>query len=215
MPYELFDNEDKVVTLHQLQNRGVWYKHGNTKEEVFINAYGQTLGVVINPDKENDPTLPDLVFQEHLADLKCQNTPLFYADKDYKTPAQYAVTFNLKDALHYGPLGKHYERLTIFYWIDWVARKMITSGNREYAVDKLTGVWRIDYSRLEDLRLRKPIHWYYQRGKTEEQNPDRRQLLPRFEPRLQEGDHIWAVRGFGDNAACSYVFDLREFERVI
>lgn len=87
------------------QNRAVWYRHGVKKEDIFVEKFGHEFDVQINPQKKNDPTVPDLIHKQNLADLKCQNTPFFFARTKGVDPT-YAVTFNLKDAYNYGSWGK-------------------------------------------------------------------------------------------------------------
>ena len=213
MSYKLFDPSGNEVTPADLQNRAAWYVHGASKEQVFVNTHGKSLGVALNPSKLKDPTAPDLVFNGHLADLKCQDTPFFLAGR-YGVDPTYAVTFNLKDALNYGRWGKNYKDLSIFYWVDWVAVRMEMS-ERHYIARPLTGVWHVDFVRLDEMRHTRPIHWYNQRNRQAETNPRTRQILQEFEPRLAEGDVVWAIRGTGKNAACSYVFDLNQFTRLV
>jgi hypothetical protein len=212
MAYKLFDKNNALVNPDDLQNRAVWYEHGMTKEQAFVKAFGTRLKVIINPEKAINPTVPDLLYHGKLADLKCQDTPFFIAD-NYGIPATYAVTFNLKDALHYGSLGKNYPDLSIFFWIDWVAIKMEKNGEA-YSVEPLTGVWCVGFNQLNEIRLQSPIHWYHQRTRHQESSLKQREMLVRFEPRLQEGNKVWAIRERMGNAACSYVFDARRFEQV-
>ncbi|HLO15794.1 MAG TPA: hypothetical protein VK206_13255 [Anaerolineales bacterium] len=210
--YKLFDKNDNIVNPGELQNRAIWYQHGVSKEQVFVNQFGPTLDVRLNPEKEQDATLPDLLHKKHLADLKCQDTPFFRARK-YQVDPTYAVTFNLKDMLQYGKFGKNYRDFTIFYWVDWVAVRM-EMNNQKYSALPLSGVWRVSLSQLDQMCQSRPIHWYNQRARHYEISPQRRKLLLQFEPRLKDGENVWAIRGLGDNAACSYVFDLRDFEKV-
>jgi hypothetical protein len=212
MAYQLFDLDDKVIPNSDLQNRGVWYKHGVKKEDIFVEKFGLSFDTRINPDKKNNPTVPDLIHNQHLADLKCQNTPLFFAFKLGIDPT-YAVTFNLKDAYNYGKWGKNYENIVIFYWVDWVAVKMI-SYEKPYIVNPLIGVWKVDFSILEKMRHTSPIHWYTQRERHYETNLEMQKKLSEFEPRLKDGKNVWSIREKEVNAACSYVFDLRNFERL-
>lgn len=210
--YQLFDRNNTVITNADLQNRSAWYEHGVRREEVFVRRYGEKLGVSINPQKRRDPTVPDLVCHGSLADLKCQNTPFFFAFKLGVRPT-FAVTFNLKDAFNYGRWGKDYPNLVIFYWVDWVAVKMV-SNEKIYTAEPLTGIWKVSYAALEKMRRSSPIHWYNQRARQPETNPALAAALVDFEPRLKEGKTVWAIREIGVNAACSYVFDLTNFEKV-
>lgn len=212
MAYQLFDRDNRPISQADLQNRAAWYEHGLSAEQVFVSRYGSRLNVAVNPAKQRDPTAPDLVFRGHLADLKCQNTPFFLAHR-YGLQPTYAVTFNLKDALSYGPAGHDYRGFHVIYWVDWVAVRM-RIGDSDYGVRPLTGVWAVEFARLDALRRQRPIHWYNQRERHEEADPHRKRLLAGFEPRLVEGERVWAIRGRHDNAACSYLFDLNDFERL-
>jgi hypothetical protein len=212
MAYKLFDKNNTLVNPEDLQNRAVWYEHGVTKEQAFVKAFGARLPVIINPEKTSNPTVPDLLYKGKLADLKCQDTPFFIAD-NYGIPATYAVTFNLKDALHYGPLGKRYPDLTIFFWVDWVAVRM-EKGKNIFQADPMQGVWQVSFEELDLMRLQSPIHWYHQRSRHQESNPKQQETFAQFDPRLKEGNNVWAIREYKGNAACSYVFDLRKFKRA-
>jgi len=64
------------------------------------------------------------------------------------------------------------------------------------------------------MRTTSPIHWYVQRNRQYENNPLMSKMLLEFEPRLRDGKNVWSIREIGVNAACSYVFDLRNFERL-
>jgi hypothetical protein len=212
MAYQLFDQNGKVITNADLQNRPVWYQHGVDKEDVFVDRYGTRFDVLINPAKTYDSTALDLIHNNHLADLKCQNTPFFSARR-YDIDPTYAVTFNLKDAYNYGKWGKNHEEITVFYWVDWVAVNMISNG-KAYSANPLTGVWKIKYSFLEEMRKTAPIHWYLQRDRQYERNPVMQKRLSEFEPRLVTNGNVWSIRDIGANAACSYVFNLRKFQRL-
>ncbi|MFZ5877878.1 MAG: hypothetical protein ACOY0R_00760 [Chloroflexota bacterium] len=212
MTYQLFDLHGQEVTPVDLQNRAAWYRHGVRREDVFVETYGDSFGVRINPAKKTDPTVPDLLHQRHLADLKCQNTPFFHAYKLGIDPT-YAVTFNLKDAYSYGPWGKAHADLVIFYWVDWAAVRMVSNG-KSYSARPLSGVWRVEFSTLDRMRISSPIHWYNQRNRQYESQIEMKKSLTAFEPRLADGEKVWSIRETGINAACSYVFDLRKFERL-
>jgi hypothetical protein len=212
MAYQLFDAQNQEITNADLQNRSIWYRHGVRREDVFVETYGQAFDVRINPEKRTNPTVPDLIHKNNLADLKCQNTPFFFAFK-MKIDPTYAVTFNLKDAFNYGKWGHDHRNFVIFYWVDWVAVKMV-SNEKAYTARPLTGVWKVDFAKLEQMRHKSPIHWYNQRNRQPETRPDLQKTLLDFEPRLKDGDRVWSIRETGINAACSYVFDLRNFERL-
>jgi len=211
--YHLYYAKGNEVTPQRVQERSVWYEKGRRAEDVFVERYGNTLRVRINPAKEREPWQPDLLHGNYLADLKCQNTPLFMADQ-LGVEATYAVTFNLKDALEYGTQGQNWPLFSIYFWLDWVAVRM-EQGGSVYKVQPLTGVWHIGFIELEILCKKAPIWWYSERSRTVQDHPEEATKLLRFEPRLAELDFVWSVRDSFGNAACSYVVDVRQMQRVV
>jgi hypothetical protein len=209
---KFFDRDGQPIQRWQLKNKGAWYEHGHTKDEAFVRTYGEAFGIKLNPNKEGDPVTPGLVYQGHLATLRCQNMPLFRAQRDFGIPPRYAVKFHLRDALRYGPLGENYKDLSIWFWVDWAVAKMVTVT--EYTVAPLCGVWRVDYARLEELRKDSPILWYKQGIRRPETNAFRQALTEKFEPRLREGDNVWSVYESNKYASCSYVLNLQDFEQI-
>ncbi len=119
MPYHLFDRNGNEVTHHNLQDKGPWCQTGITFEEAFVSKYGADLSLVINPQKQIDPYVPDLLdtSKGNLADLKTQNTPFFQARTRYNMNPQFAVTFNLKDHRRYNEL---YPDIDIYFWVEWL-----------------------------------------------------------------------------------------------
>jgi hypothetical protein len=115
--YQLFDKNNNPIAFNDLQQRAAWYVQGFKREQVFVNRFGPALELQLNPKKEIDLTVPDLLYKGNLADLKCQETPFFFANRFGIDPT-FAVTFNLKDALSYGKWGHGFENFTVFYWVD-------------------------------------------------------------------------------------------------
>ena len=97
--------------------RTQWYRHGMELEEIFLEEVAPKLDIHIrlNPKKDDDPTVIDMIYKKYPADLKTQNTP-FFTSKKYGIPAQYAVTFNHKDYVRYKKL---YPTAIIFFWVHW------------------------------------------------------------------------------------------------
>jgi len=212
--YQLYDEDGNIVNLGDVENRPSWYESGASEEEVFVKKFGADLNVSINPEKVENPAALDLVFNGSLADLKCQKTPLFTAKSHYNIDPTYAVTFNLKDALSYGPWGRNYPGLHVFFWVEWIAVKMVM-GRSTFIANPLHGVWCISYARLEKIRKNCPIHWYNRRWKLQETNSGTAHVLHEFEPRLMEAGRVMSIRGKGGNAACSYVLDLdKDLEKI-
>jgi hypothetical protein len=76
--------EDRNVAVpHDTEDRSWWYIHGERLEERFVSICRERLkiGAMINPEKARDSTVPDLVVEGVLADLKTQNTPFFTAGR--------------------------------------------------------------------------------------------------------------------------------------
>lgn len=51
MAYTLYDRHGKEVRHHDLQDKGPWCQHGVSKEGAFANRFGNTLNIIINPEK--------------------------------------------------------------------------------------------------------------------------------------------------------------------
>jgi hypothetical protein len=219
MAYQLFDENGHEIFQGDVENRSVWYVHGEKKEITFVKRYGQKLDVVINPDKTNNPTVPDLLHNDSLADLKTQNTPLFYSKINYSQNPTYSVTLNLKDLYDYH-VEKNYQDFYIFYWVDWVAIKMISGNGRVFNTEKIQGIWKLPLTELYSKRETCPIHWYAKRGMKGviEKDLILAEKTRDFESRLINSNNeseVYSMRGIGRNAACSYVINLNEYERVV
>lgn len=101
-------------------------KYGEEAEHEFAVKRLHQLGIpgFVNPAKLTDKFTHDLcgIFQ---ADLKTVRTPLFKANELYGIPAQYAVTFNEKDAIRY---KKNYPNILVIFDILWEATEMQIGG---------------------------------------------------------------------------------------
>lgn len=179
MGYELLDANGSKIVNKDLQNKGFWCQHGLSKEHIFVAKFGEQFSVTINPDKENDPYVPDLfqTFDQRLADLKTQNTPLFQAQQRYGLNPQYAVTFNLKDYERY--MNVYNGNVAIYFCVEWIPITFVSNSGQRISVKPMRGVWWTDMIRLQNLVKTAPIHSYQQR--------------------------IYDTKG---NAKASYVFDL-------
>ena len=213
--YKLYDLTGREVTPKEVESRSLWYELGESGEFAFVAKFGDQLNVKINPEKSHNPSEPDLECHGNLADLKIQTTPFFQSSR-YGMNPQNTVTFNLKDAWEYGAPGKDYKNFTIFYWVKWLAIHGV-GRNWNTKVEPLSGVWRIPFEQLDEVRKSAPVHWYVRRGQgTPEPRQDAAQRLLKFEPRLfcEERKVAMSLRGYGGNAACSYLLNLDNFERV-
>lgn len=103
--------------MHDTEDRYEWYGIGENLERHFVDKCRSELqwDIMINPEKEIDPTVPDLIYNGQLADLKTQQTPFFTASR-YGIDPQFAVTFNRKDYVRYSQM---YPELIILFWVDW------------------------------------------------------------------------------------------------
>lgn len=122
--------------------RDKWYKHGEDLEDLFLQTVAPSLSlpIQINPNKELDPTVIDMVYMgKYDADLKTQNTPFFTSNK-YGVPPQYAVTFNKKDYERYKRL---YPFSIIFFWIHWTTLEW--SGNK---VKPMNAVYKVPFWKI-------------------------------------------------------------------
>jgi len=159
--YKLFDELGNEISHHDLQDKAVWCKTGATIEEIFVEKYGEGLGIIINPAKVTDPFAPDLIIlrDNRLADLKVQNTPFFKSQDLYSTDPTYAVVFNQKDRDRYNEL---YPEIAIFFWVVWQAVRLEMYG-KTYLAEQLDGVWYTDFKDLNAYCIKRPLHYYQQR----------------------------------------------------
>ncbi|NDV43081.1 hypothetical protein [Flagellimonas sediminis] len=160
MGYQLYDINGQIVTQHNLQDKGVWCRKGASKEVVFVDKFGQDLGLIINPAKQDDPFVPDLLNTTNglLADLKTQNTPFFQAKPRFNYDPQYTVVFNGKDR---GRYKEKYPEIEIYFAVDWQAIKF--KGSNTIEVKPMTGIWFIPFPKLDALLDEAPFHYYVQR----------------------------------------------------
>jgi len=167
MSYKLYDANGAEITNEDLQNKGPWWQRGVEKENIFVHTFGRMLHVAINPDKEFDPKVPDLIRVEsgQLADLKTQNTPFFSASRYGKNP-QTVVTFNLKDVDYYQRCSPN---IFIYFWVEWIA-VTFQKGNQRITVAPMTGIWGIPFPGLLDLTRTAPVHAYIQRRNDQQRN---------------------------------------------
>ena len=167
MPYKLYDINQRQVTHHDLQDKGMWCQSGATKEEVFVKKYGAQLNLIINPEKQTNPYVPDLlnISNNTLADLKTQNTPFFQARSRFGLDPQYVVVFNQKDQLRYQKL---YPDIEIYFAIDWQVIKF--EGYRTINVKPMLGIYFIPFGKLNALCQKAPLHSYTQRENDQKGN---------------------------------------------
>jgi hypothetical protein len=142
---------------HDTEDKGWWLRHGEKLEVQFVELCKVKLGLDahINPDKKNDPMVPDLIVGGVLADLKTQNTPFFTASR-YGVDPRFAVTFNRKDYERYKKL---YPSIVLYFWLNWTQTEW--KGTR---VDYYGGIFRLSFPELALVIERgAPEHTYQRR----------------------------------------------------
>lgn len=159
--YELLSDEGCVITHADLQDKTAWCKKGEVLEDRFLDVYGDEFGLVRNPSKDADPTVPDFVHSKSglFADLKTQNTPFFGAGR-YGVQPGFAVTFNQKDLELY---GERYDEILLYFSVGWFVTAMRWPSGRTVRVDPLYGVWGARFSKLRALCTDDNLHRYAQR----------------------------------------------------
>lgn len=130
------------------EDKPFWCTQGERHERAFVRfvAPAHGLTAAINPLKQFDPHVPDLLVNGQLADLKTQRTPFFTAGR-YDLDPQFAVTLNVIDLERYRALG---EDFPLYFWVRWDTLQRRFSG-RTYTVRPLEGVWRTTVADLHAL----------------------------------------------------------------
>lgn len=139
------------------EDKSWWLLHGENLEHRFVEICVENLklNMAINPEKELDPTKPDLLVNGKLADLKTQNTPFFTSYK-YGVDPRFAVTFNRKDYERYRSL---YPSIDIYFWVDW--QQLVW---RDHTVKYFGGIFRLPFSSVgEMIESGAPEHAYCRR----------------------------------------------------
>ncbi len=232
------------ISFDDLENKSFWCKFGNKQESAFVDVMQRMktpYSIKIHPAKSQNPYHPDLLVSLtsngscviETGEVKIKNSPLFYADKNYKIPSQYALTMDLKDSFNYMKLLNSGVDLVIFIWVLWEAHKMEVNYNgktKEYFVDPMKGIWVTRFSKLrlyEEL-VKPPIHWYNNKGRQPTQYIYGQEKtwcdeLLAFEPRLRDPETKLVNNITSDgytlrqgekyprgNSSCSYVFNLMD-----
>lgn len=128
--------------MHNTEDKRWWCQLGEELESRFVDICNMKLGLKaeINPEKERNPYVPDLIVDGKLSDLKVQNTPFFVSTRYHMEP-RYTVTFNRKDYRRYSKL---YPDLDIYFWIDWKQTEW-----KDRKVEYLAGIYYIPF---QDIR---------------------------------------------------------------
>lgn len=165
-----------MIIVRDTEDRYWWYKYGEVGEQFFVDWVCPDLDLdgIINPEKEVNPTVPDLLVDGKLSDLKTQKTPFFTAGRYHKKvdgisvpfDPTYTVTFNVKDFNRYSAL---YPSIDIYFWVKWKDTVYAPTQGDKIEVAPISGVWVSSFEALRELIYRNeyPIHAYARRqGKT-------------------------------------------------
>lgn len=128
------------------QDKDSFVEYGADEEIKFVNQVAPDLGLEaeINPVKEDNPYAIDLIVDEHLTDLKKQETPFFTAEKQFDgADPQYTVTFNTNDFERYRE--KDADDIDIIFWVHW--EELEGYGTK---VQPMAGVWRVSFDTIVD-----------------------------------------------------------------
>ena len=150
---------------HNPEDRNWWYEEGVKREKLFVDKIVPLIGmegrIILNPAKEVDPKLPDLLCDGNIADLKSIFTPFFKAKRfkidGVECDPRFTITFNRKDYIRYNEL---YPDIDIYLWVHWQ-----TLYGYNVVVDPLMAIYHIPFYQLAD-DIEKglyPLHAYKNR----------------------------------------------------
>lgn len=186
----IYDINNNPINHGDVENRLVWYIHGERKEESFVRIFQNQLNVIINPEKEYNRMAIDLInpTTNLLIDLKTANTPFFTAERNYGISPQFAVTLNEIDVRRY---QEYYPGMTIYFWVDWIAVKYV-SPNQRYTsnsieVEPMQGVWSISLQQVVTMIQNEevPLHGYINRQNDQRGNAQESYVLDLRHPSFQ------------------------------
>lgn len=176
--YNTFSYMDSLSNPeHDTEDKNYWVKKYEKKEVLFCTEVCPMLHLsgAINPEKEKDPTRPDIVVNGRLGDLKYQSTPFYSAGYNYGYDPQYTVTFNVKD---YNNYSAHYPDIDLYYWVDYPEAKKQYRG-REITINRLEGIFFINFQDLVRSidEKKSPVHAYQRRVHDQQGNAKGSYLL--------------------------------------
>jgi hypothetical protein len=167
------------------EDKRAWCAEAEKDEQEFVKIRLPQLNIrgVVNPEKFADPFTHDLTLITQ-ADLKSVRTPLFKASEIYGIDPQYAVTFNVKDALRYREL---YPNIIVVFDVRWDTLEWTDKHGTTYRVEPMHATFA---GFLSDIRRA------IMKGGNQVLSYQRR------------------VDDKAGNAKHSYVFDVRELHRL-
>lgn len=172
---------------HDTEDRDWWHKHGERLEGEFAVVARRRVGldVIRNPEKDADPTVPDLLVNGVLAEVKTQNKPFFTARR-YGMDPRFTITFNRKDYRHY---QKRFSDLVIYVWLDWDQTEGYGSKFGYYG-----GIFRLPFREIAAMiEAGAPEHFYTRRADPDDANAKSSFLLDirRFEKLFDTEERDW------------------------
>lgn len=161
MAHKFYDVNGNIFENKNVEDKIAWCRKGEKMEVGFIREYGQQIGYAMNPAKELNAFVPDLISTETqiLADLKTQHSPFFQAPARYGIDARFAVVFNVKDRRRY---EAKYPDIDIIYYVDWIPVRAEIYANR-YEIEPLFGIYKTSFRQLLALLDRSKVHTYGKR----------------------------------------------------
>jgi len=172
---------------HDTEDKRYWLNKGERKEISFVKHIVPKLkrNIIVHPEKENDPTYIDL----------------WYVDKNVVADLKTQETPFFKASFYgYDPQitvtfnRKDYEHYIarfpeaiIFWWVNWKQLQYVDKNGEVYQVKPLYGVWEVEFKKMRTMieSGRVPLHQYQRR---------------KYDP---------------INAQDSFLFDLRDFTRIL
>jgi hypothetical protein len=123
------------MNIMDTEDKKSWVEAAEEQERAFVADRLPQLGLsgIINPEKEFNRYVPDLIVDDLLSDLKSQFTPFFKVGVLYDIDPQYSVTFNLKDGRRY---ARKYPKIVVFFDVHWQTTEMTIRG-RDYQVEPM------------------------------------------------------------------------------
>jgi len=118
----IFKGEKRMRTgadEHNTEDKKYWCeKYGVEHETIFCDLMTNVLKLptIINPEKTTNRYAPDLLVNDHLADLKFVGTPFYTSARISNINPQYCVTFDHKDYIRYKTL---YPDIYVFFWVKY------------------------------------------------------------------------------------------------
>jgi hypothetical protein len=162
------------------EDKLAWVRYGEVLEQRFIET-AQALGydIRLNPEKSRDPTVPDLLWDSRIADLKQNCEPFFKSRELYGVDPGFVWSFNLKDFDRYTRL---YPGIRVLFWSQ-------REACQAYGVSlpALKGCWT---ATLDEIRAQietgTPVHEYIRRRSLQDGNATASYLLD-----LRKFDCLW------------------------